>query len=82
MLFTRARLLLRRCFPEHFNPDAAIAAYELAPPVRTQLRKACTNLVQIADAYRLLGSIPPLPLSNLIGRFRAVLNGDSSAHGP
>jgi hypothetical protein len=54
----------------------------LAPAARTQLRKTCTNLVQIADHYRLLGLTPPLPLSNLIGRLRAILNGDHSLHGP
>jgi hypothetical protein len=82
VLLTRVRLFLRTCFPQHFVPDAALPAYALAPAVRTQLRKACTNLVQIADRYRQLGLMPPLPLSNLIGRLRAVLNGDRSLHGP
>lgn len=81
VVLTRVRLLLRKGFPQHFHPDAVIAAYTLAPDVRTQLRKACTNLVQIADQYRLLGFSPPLPLSNLIGRLRAVLNGDGGVHG-
>lgn len=76
------RLLLCRCFPEHFTPDVVVAPYMLAPALRYHLRKVCTNLVQIADSYRMLGLVPPLPLSNLIGRYRAVLNGDRAAHGP
>ncbi len=82
VLLRSLRLLLRRCFPQHFDADDVIAAYMLTPAVRYHLRKVCTNLVQIADNYRLLGLIPPLPLSHLIDRFRAVLNGDRAAHGP
>ena len=53
----------------------------LAPAVRYQLRKICTNLVQIADLYRALGLLPPLSLSHLIARFRTILNGDGAGHG-
>ena len=75
------RLLLRRSFPRHFGRDAAIGPYMLAPVVRYQLRKVCTNLVQIADDYRALGLLPPLSLSHLIAGFRAILNGDTPANG-
>jgi hypothetical protein len=75
------RLLLRKSFPAHFDSAGPIVPYSLAPAVRYQLRKICTNLVQIADAYRALGILPPLSLSHLIGRLRAVLNGDSPLHG-
>ena len=77
----RLRLLLRTSFPEHFQPDVTVPAYSLAPEVRTQLRKACTNLVQIADRCRELGRAPPPALSGLIGRLRTLLNGDQAAHG-
>jgi hypothetical protein len=82
VLLRSLRLHLRCCFPDHFHPDIPVAAYMLAPAVRYHLRKVCTNLVQLADRYRLLGLTPPLPLSNLIARFRCVLNGDAAAHGP
>jgi hypothetical protein len=75
------RLLLRRSFPRHFNGDGAVAPYMLAPAVRYQLRKICTNLVQIADLYRALGLLPPLGVSHLIGRLRTILNGDGAGHG-
>jgi len=81
ILLRRLRLLLRRCFCEHFEDDATIAPYAFAPAARTQLRKACTNLVQIADRCRLLGLAPPPSLSGLIRRLRALLNGDQAAHG-
>lgn len=77
----RLRLLLRRSFPRHFDSDAAVAPYMLAPAVRYQLRKICTNLVQIADLYRALGLLPPLSLSHLIARFRTILNGERGGHG-
>ena len=51
------------------------------PALRYHLRKTCTNLVQIADRFQALGLLPPLPLSNLIRRFRTILNGDSPPHG-
>lgn len=75
------RLLLRRSFPGHFDPDSPVAPYILAPAVRYQLRKICTNLVQIADLSRALGLLPPLSLSHLISRFRTILNGDAAGHG-
>ena len=75
------RLLLRRSFPRHFNGGAPLDPYTLAPAVRYQLRKICTNLVQIADLYRALGLLPPLGLSHLISRFRTILNGDAAGHG-
>jgi hypothetical protein len=77
----RLRLLLRRSFPGHFDGDGTVAPYILAPAARYQLRKICTNLVQIADLYRALGLLPPLSLSHLIGRFRTILNGDGARHG-
>jgi hypothetical protein len=70
------RRLLRRSFPV-----ASAASYALAPALRYHLRKTCTNLVQIADRHRVLGLAPPVPLANLIARFRAVLNGDQPPHG-
>jgi len=81
VLLTRLQLLLRNSFTDHFAANAAIPPYALSPAVRYQLRKVCTNLVQIADHHRSLGIDPPLPLSNLIGRLRALLNGDRSLHG-
>jgi len=75
------RRLLRRSFPWYFDAIVAVAPYVLAPAVRYQLRKICTNLVQIADLYRALGLLPPLSLSHLIGRFRTLLNGDGAGHG-
>jgi len=77
----RLRLLLCSSFPEHFHPDVAVAPYSLAPELRTQLRKACTNLVQIAHRCRELRLAPPPPLSGLIARLRTLLNGDQAAHG-
>jgi len=77
----RLRLLARASFPEHFHPDAAVPVYSLAPDVRTQLRKACTNLVQIAGRCRELGLAPPQALSALIGRLRTLINGDRAGHG-
>ena len=77
----RLRLLLRRSFPGHFNSDEPVRPYILASAVRYQLRKICTNLVQIADLYRALGLLPPLSLSHLIGRLRTILNGDGARDG-
>ena len=68
------RSLLRRSFPTLNNDE--LPAYALHPAVRYHVRKICTNLVQFADRYRALGGIPPVPLSNLIGRFRLILNHD------
>jgi hypothetical protein len=75
------RLHLHRCFPGHFDATTPVAPYRLAPLVRYQLRRICTNLVQIADRYRALGLVAPLPLAHLIYRFRAVMNGDAALHG-
>src|SRR5262245_55398916 len=76
------RLHLRCSFPQLINQQTQVAAYTLTPAVRYHLRKTCTNLVQIADRHRTLGLLPPLPLSNLIARFRLVLNADTPPHGP
>jgi len=81
VLVTRLRLFLRRSFPERFASETDRRGYALAPATRTQLRKLCTNLVQIAERFRLMGLSPPLALSNLIGRLRSILNGDGSGHG-
>jgi hypothetical protein len=81
VLVTRLRLFLTRAVPGHFESDADLRGYALAPATRVQLRKLCTNLVQIAERFRLMGLSPPLPLSNLIGRLRSLLNGDGSVHG-
>ena len=76
------RMHLRRSFPQLPNQQTQVAAYTLTPAVRYHLRKTCTNLVQIADRHRSLGLLPPLPLSNLIARFRLILNTDTPPHGP
>jgi hypothetical protein len=81
VLLTRLRLFLRRSLAGHFAAQAQLKGYALAPATRTQLRKLCTNLVQIADRFRHVGLSPPVPLSNLIGRLRSVLNNDGNAHG-
>jgi hypothetical protein len=70
------RSLLRRSFAQLSADTETAAAYMLHPAVRYHLRRICTNLVQIADRYRSLGSGPPVPLSNLIGRFRLILAQD------
>lgn len=64
------RALIRR-----LNLDAR-EAYRLHPTLRYHLRRVCTNLIQIADRYRALQYAPPVPLSNLINRFRIILNHD------
>lgn len=81
VLLSRLRLLLRKSFPGHFGDNAVVLPYALTPEMRIQLRRVCTNLVQITERCRLLGLDPPLPLSRLIFRFRAILNGDT-AHDP
>ncbi len=81
VLLARLRMLLRKSFPGHFAPDAAIPPYALTPELRIQLRRVCTNLAQIAERCRAGGLEPPLPLSRLIYRMRAILNGDA-AHDP
>lgn len=81
-LVKRLRLLLRRSFPRPCDGKSPMSPYTLAPAARYHLRKVCVNLVQIADLYRGLGLLPPLSLSHLIARFRAVLNGDRPARGP
>ena len=81
VLLTRLRVFLRRSFRGHFTAETDLTAYALAPATRTQVRKLCTNLVQIAERFRLMGLSPPLPLSNLIGRLRPILNNDGSGHG-
>lgn len=78
-LVNALRRLLKRSFPDTFTPAAA--RYALAPALRYHLRKTCTNLVQISDRSRALGFLPPPPLSNLIYRFRAIINGDRPPHG-
>jgi hypothetical protein len=75
------RRLIRRSFRDGVAGAAGAQAYSLAPALRYHLRKTCTNLVQISDRCRALGMVPPTPLSNLICRFRAVLNGDRPPHG-
>jgi hypothetical protein len=77
-VITRLRILLRQAFPGHFQDNATLAPYALTPEARIQLRRICTNLVQIADRYRLNGLEPPLVLSHLVYRFRAILNGDAA----
>lgn len=75
------RRLLRRSLPDTAAAPAGAQPYSLAPVLRYQLRKTCTNLVQISDRCRVLGMLPPAPLSNLICRFRAALNCDRPPHG-
>jgi hypothetical protein len=75
------RRLLKRSFPDGVAGAAGSQPYSLAPALRYHLRKTCTNLVQISERCRALGMVPPAPLSNLIRRFRAVLNGDRPPHG-
>lgn len=74
------RSLLRRSFPTLATDTDQSPAYSLHPAVRYHVRRICTNLVQIADRYRALDLAVPVPLSNLIGRFRLILNHDR-AHG-
>jgi hypothetical protein len=75
---TAVRLLLAKSFPQHDEPPPT---YALAPAVRYHLRKVCTNLVQIADHYRLLARPAPLALPHLIRRLRVILQGDRAGHG-
>jgi hypothetical protein len=81
-LLRALRGLVGTSFPAAFLADSGSASYALAPALRYHLRKTCTNLVQIADRFQALGLLPPLPLSNLVRRFRTILNGDSPPHGP
>jgi hypothetical protein len=81
-LLRTLRRLVGATFSTTILPDAGNAAYVLAPTLRYHLRKTCTNLVQIADRFQSLGLLPPVPLFNLIHRFRTILNGDSLPHGP
>jgi hypothetical protein len=81
-LLRALRRLANASFPAAVMADNRCGSYALAPALRYHLRKACTNLVQISDKLQELGLLPPLPLANLIRRFRAILNGDSLAHGP
>jgi hypothetical protein len=80
-LLRALRRLTGASFPVRFLADSGSASYALAPALRYHLRKTCTNLVQIADRFQALGLLPPLPLANLIRRFRTILNGDSPPHG-
>ena len=80
-MLSALRRLMKRSFPDGVAAAAGAQAYSLAPALRHHLRKTCTNLVQISDRCRALGLLPPTPLSNLICRFRAVLNGDRPPHG-
>ena len=81
MLLTRLRVFLRRSLRAHFAAETDLKGYALAPATRTQLRKLCTNLVQIAERFRHMGLSPPLPLSNVIGRLRSILNHDGGVDG-
>jgi hypothetical protein len=80
-LLRALRRLARASFPAAAMPDNGRGSYAMVPALRYHLRKTCTNLVQIADRFQTLGVLPPLPLSNLIRRFRTILNGDSPPHG-
>jgi hypothetical protein len=80
-LLRAVRRLARASFPAAVMPDNDRGSYALAPALRYHLRKTCTNLVQIADRFQALGLLPPLPLANLIRRFRTILNGDRPPHG-
>jgi hypothetical protein len=80
-LLRALRRLARASFPAAVTPDNDRGFYALTPALRYHLRKTCTNLVQIADRFQALGVMPTLPLSNLIRRFRTILNGDSPPHG-
>jgi hypothetical protein len=75
------RRLCKPSFPDSVTAACGAATYSLAPALRYHLRKSCTNLVQIADRCRALGLLVPVPLSNLICRFRTILNGDRPPHG-
>jgi hypothetical protein len=80
-LLRALRRLLGASFPARFLADSGSDSYTLAPALRYHLRKTCTNLVQLADRFQLLGLRPPPPLFNLIRRFRAILNRDRPPHG-
>jgi len=80
-LLRALRRLVGASFPAPLLAGSGSTSYALAPALRYHLRKTCTNLVQIAARFRVLGVLPPLPLSNLIRRFRTILNGDSPPHG-
>jgi hypothetical protein len=75
------RRLVEASVPASFLPASGSVSYALAPALRYHLRKTCTNLVQIANRAEALGIRPPLPLFNLIRRFRVILNGDRPPHG-
>jgi hypothetical protein len=75
------RRLVDASFPRATLPASGSISYALAPALRYHLRKTCTNLVQIANRAEALGLRPPLPLLNLIRRFRVILNGDRPLHG-
>ena len=75
------RRLIKASIPTSPAPPTSAAPYMLAPALRYHLRKTCTNLVQIADRCHALGLVPPPALSNLICRFRVLLNGDRPPHG-
>ncbi|MFZ1101788.1 MAG: hypothetical protein WAN86_02765 [Hyphomicrobiaceae bacterium] len=80
-LLRALRRLARASFPAAVTAGNDHESYALMPALRYHLRKTCTNLVQIADRFQALGLLPSLPLSNLIRRFRTILNGDSPPHG-
>jgi hypothetical protein len=80
-LLRALRRLVGASFPAAVTVDNHRGSYALAPALRYHLRKTCTNLVQISDRFQALGLFPPLPLANLIRRFRTILNGDSPPHG-
>jgi hypothetical protein len=80
-LLRALRRLARASFPAAVMPDNGRGSYALMPALRYHLRKTCTNLVQISDRFQELGVLSPLPLANLIRRFRTILNGDTPPHG-
>ena len=75
------RRLIKQSLPEVATVAAGAQPYSLTPALRYHLRKTCTNLVQVSERCRALGLPSPTPLSNLICRFRTVLNGDRPPHG-
>jgi hypothetical protein len=86
VLLRRLRQLLDRTVSEplqtgQLQTGQRMPAYQLAPATRYQVRKICTNLVQIADRFRANHHAPPLGVSQLIAKLRAILNNESASDG-
>ena len=78
-----------RAAPSRWEPAFPLLSWRAAaaPPTRWRPRSAITcarpapTSSRSPTAFQALGLLPPLPLFNLIRRFRTILNGDSPPHG-